>query len=186
LAVVVAAGIAAGTRVGFFLQAPEAAPAAADLIVALGGDGGARAVRAAELFRQGYAPRVLLTGLEGGDDRTRRHYLDWRAGYLVDEGVPRAALLFDEASTSSWDEAVNTLALMKHHGWKRVLIVSDPPHMRRLSWVWARLATSAGVQCRLVTSDPRWWNPARWWANKDSGVFVVTELIKLAYYRVAH
>jgi uncharacterized SAM-binding protein YcdF (DUF218 family) len=156
LAVVVAAGIAAGTRVGFFLQAPEAAPA------------------------------VLLTGLEGGDDRTRRHYLDWRAGYLVDEGVPRAALLFDEASTSSWDEAVNTLALMKHHGWKRVLIVSDPPHMRRLSWVWARLATSAGVQCRLVTSDPRWWNPARWWANKDSGVFVVTELIKLAYYRVAH
>jgi uncharacterized SAM-binding protein YcdF (DUF218 family) len=175
-----------GARLGFLLQAPAASPVKADLIVALGGDGGARAVKAAELYRQGYAPRVLLTGVEGGDDWTRRHYLDWRAKYLIDEGVPRSALLFDDVSRSSWAEAVNTLGLMRREGWKRVLIVSDPPHLWRLEWVWHRLAPNAGVEYRLVASQPRWWHPGRWWADEQSESFVVSELIKITYYEVAH
>jgi uncharacterized SAM-binding protein YcdF (DUF218 family) len=185
-AITLGVSITAVQRLGFFLQAPAAAPVPADLIVTLGGDGGARVLKAAELYLGGYAPRVLLTGVEGGHDRVRRHYLSWRARYLTDNGVPRAALMFDEASKSSWDEGVNTLELMRRQGWTRVLIVSDPPHLRRLHWVWHRLSAPAGIEYRLVASEPAWWDTAHWWGNEQSSQFVLSELGKMAYYRFVH
>jgi len=106
--------------------------------------------------------------------------------YLTNDEVPPGALLFDDASKSSWDEAVNTLALMRREGRKRVLIVSDPPHLWCLNWVWSRLAPTAGVDYRLIASEPHWWHPARWRADEQSRSFVASELIKIAYYEFAH
>jgi hypothetical protein len=146
-----------------------ASPVKADRIVALGGDGGARVVKSAALHREGYAPRLLRTGVEGGDDRTRRHYLDWRAKYLIDQRVPRSALLFDNASKSSWEEAVSTLALVRREGWKRGLIVSDPPQLWRLSWVWHRLAPPAGIEYRVVAPRALNWC----WGITEAGGAIV-------------
>ncbi|MCC6474155.1 MAG: YdcF family protein, partial [Burkholderiales bacterium] len=81
---------------GHFLQAPARAPVKADLLAALGGDNGARADKALELYRKGFAPRVLLTGPDS-HSKTRSAYLDFRARYLVENGVPEKALLFDRA-----------------------------------------------------------------------------------------
>ena len=116
----------------------------------------------------------------------RRHYLRWRAAYLIDEDVPPAALLIDETSKSSSEEAVNTIALMHDHGWSQVLIVSDPPHLWRLNWIWCRLAGPAGIDYRLVAAEASWWNPAHWWDNQHAAGFVLMELIKIVYYEFAH
>ena len=49
---------------GHFLAAPSQPPAKADLMFALGGDHGGRVNGVLDLYRKGYAPRVLL-GAEG-------------------------------------------------------------------------------------------------------------------------
>lgn len=61
-------------------------------------------------------------------------------------------------------------------------MVSDPPHMRRLDWVWGRTFANSGKSYRLVASEPDWWYAAQWWRSEKSGQFVITELIKMAYY----
>ena len=130
-AVLVAAAVWTWLNVGLWLCAPAAEPVKADAIVALGGDSGSRAITAGKLYRDGFAPVVVITGLELSPDAARSAYLDWRAKILQDEGVPLQAVLGDRRSRNSWQEAVNTRALMEQRGWKRVLVVSDPPHLRQ-------------------------------------------------------
>lgn len=179
-------GILAFVESGYFLEAPSQNPEKADLIVALGGDNGSRIDKAAELYRRGFAPNVLLTGLENGHTATRSHYLNWRAGFLVEQGVPAEVLIFDDVSASSWDEAVNTLQLMKSRGLKLVLVVSDPPHLRRLDWVWGKVFAGSGKGYRLVAAPMTGWDAARWWQKEASAQFVIVEYIKLGYYNVMH
>src|SRR6266480_3750384 len=167
---------------GRYLSAPAGAPRAADCIVALGGDTGYRIVTALDLYRRGYAPLILLTGVEDSPSDTRRAYLTWRAEYLVKAGVPSAAILYDEHSTNSRDEARNTLARANARGWKSVLVVSDPPHMRRLALAWGKAFGGTGRNYILVATAPAWWRERAWWRSERAAQFVLTEYVKLGYY----
>ncbi len=171
---------------GRWVSAGTSLPERSDLLVALGGDDGARVRKVAALVQGGYAPTVLITGLDGSTDDTRRHYLEWRARVLIETGVPPDRLVFEGKANNSYQEAMATLALMRARGWKTVLVVSDPPHMRRLNWVWGTVFAGSGLSYRLVTGEPVWWDADRWWSNKRSGQFVLTEVIKLGYYIVKY
>lgn len=173
-------------QAGRYLSSPGQAPKKADVVLALGGDNGDRIAVAARLYHQGYAPRVMLTGLENGSPTARHSYLNWRVQFLLDEAVPQEAVILELHAGNSWEEAVNTLALLKRRGWQRVLVVSDPPHLRRLHWAWSRVFADSGKEFVLIESEPTWWNPARWWSHDESGPFVVMEYIKLAYYNLKY
>ena len=166
---------------GYFLVAPAQAPVKADLIFALGGDNGGRVNGVLDLYRRGFAPRVMV-GAEGINPKTRTAYLSWQARYMVDGGVPEQALLLDRRSMNSWEEALNTLKLMQSMKMNRVLVVSDPPHMRRLSWVWGRVFEGSGKEFTLVASEMPDWDAGHWWRTSPNAQFVFGEYIKLAYY----
>ena len=166
---------------GHFLEAPAQAPVKADLLIALGGEDGGRAHSVLGLYRDGFAPRVLLTG-EGVHTRARPHQLSWRARYLIDKGIPENAVLFDARSNNSWEEAVNTLALMRSMKLERVLVVSDPPHLRRLGWVWSKVFAGSGKTYTLIACEMDDWDPEFWWRTSAGLQFVFGEYIKLAYY----
>jgi uncharacterized SAM-binding protein YcdF (DUF218 family) len=183
-------GVAAGTiaffQVGYFLQVPSQQPEKADLIVPLGGGSRNRVHQAAELYERGFAPNVLLIGAGDIDANTLPHSPDWRIRFLLEHGVPDNMLVFDAISTNSWEEAVNTLSLMRKRNWRRVLVVSDPPHLRRLAWAWGKVFEGSGKEYRLIAAPLEGWDPGRWWQNDSSARYVVTEVNKLAYYHVAH
>lgn len=168
-------------RAGYWLQAAAQTPVHADAIIVLGGNDGDRAQRAADLYKAGYAPKLVLTGLERGYASPPAH-LTWRAEYLVARGVPKSALRFEVYSENSYEEAENILDLMKKQGWRTVIAVSDPPHMRRLAWTWHRVFKGSGLAYALVASNAAWWAPGNWWREERSGQFVITEYIKIAYY----
>lgn len=169
-----------------FLEGPASPPARADLIVVLGGESGDRALAAARLYAAGMAPRVLLTGLEASPPEARRAYLHWRAQVLAEAGVPLDRFEYDPDSNNSWEEALNTRRLMEARGWRRALVVSDPYHMRRLSWTWRRAFEGSGLEYSLVASTPAFWKPEEWWRDERSGAQVIMEFIKLGYYVVKY
>ncbi|MDB5805291.1 MAG: hypothetical protein JWN73_2613 [Betaproteobacteria bacterium] len=164
---------------GSYLEGPARAPIASDLIVSLGGDGGQRAQKAADLYRAGFGPHVLLTGME---TLPGSHYAEWRVHLLRDRGVPGRALMFDSSASNSWEEAVRTLEVMREHGWERVLVVSDPPHLRRLQWTWDKVFEGSGKKFVLVASNMQNWDADAWWREDNSKHFVASEYLKLAYY----
>jgi len=185
-AAIVALAVWAVFNAARFLERPASPPERSDLMVVLGGDSGDRGLTAARLYAAGMAPRVLLTGLEGSSPRVRRAYLHWRAQVLSEAGVPLERFEYDAQSGNSWDEAVNTRRLMQARGWRKVLVVSDPYHMRRLSWAWGKAFEGSGLAYTLVASSPAFWQPDVWWRDETSGAAVIMEYIKLAYYLVKY
>ena len=169
---------------GIFLSSPMGKPQRADAIVILGGDEG-RSFPGLDLYRKRFAPVVLLTGMER-EVYAQKYYLTLQARILITGGVRKDAIEFEAASKSSWQEAVNTLKLAKIRGWRKVIVISDPPHMRRLKWTWGKVLKGSGVDFVLVSGEPSWWCAEKWWRNEYSFQYVVTEYIKLLYYFVRH
>lgn len=174
------------SQAGRFLEAPASSPSQADVLVALGGESGDRVVTAASLFRDGVAPRMLVTGFATSPHEVRPALRHWRAQVLAEQGVPLESIIYDVDSTNSWEEAVNTRRVMEANGWRRVVVVSDPYHMRRLSWAWGRVFRESGLSYSLVASSPQWWDADRWWHDENSALVVINEFIKLAYYLIKY
>ena len=111
---------------------------AADAIVVLGAaqyDGrpspvlAARLDHALELWRDGYAPRIVVTGGKQVGDRFTEATAS--AEYLIARGVPDSAILREVQGTSTWESLAATARILRNRGLKSVLVVSDPYHSLR-------------------------------------------------------
>lgn len=93
------------------------------------------------LFRVGRVPRLLMTGGRGpGDQLTEAAAArDWSLG----QGVPEEVILLEEASRTTQENLAFAKPILEREGLRRVLIVSDPLHMRRAIAIARRLGIEA-------------------------------------------
>ncbi len=96
-----------------------------------------RTRRAVELWRKGVAPRIVLTGGIGTYPPSEAQAAAEIAAQL---GVPATALLLEERSTSTEENARFAAALLAEEGVavQRVVVVSDSYHIFRARRVFAR------------------------------------------------
>jgi uncharacterized SAM-binding protein YcdF (DUF218 family) len=159
----------------------------ADWLVILGGGWEFREITGAELFLKGYAKRLLLTGIPHARDGRGFPVNVPRFDYLLAAGISPGRIVLDGSAKNTWDEAVLIRTLLKKSpGARRVIVVSDPPHLRRLDWVCRRVLAGAGIQYGLAATEPDWWSPAAWWRHPVAARFVVTEYLKLAFYTIRY
>jgi uncharacterized SAM-binding protein YcdF (DUF218 family) len=103
----------------------------ADVVILLGGAPASRIVRALRIYSARKAPVILISG---GD-------LPWQTGivsdaqrianFLVELGAPSSALVLETDSRTTRENAVNTVAVFKKHGWRKGLLVTSGAHMPR-------------------------------------------------------
>ena len=172
-------------NLGSWLSAPAKEPIQVDLIIALGGGSGERDQMAAVLYKVGYDKKILLTGMGGVSDAGHNYYKSPRSQFLLKQGVPAEALIFDGQSTSTYQEAINTAALLNAHHWQSALVISDPPHMRRLDYCLQPVYEKAGLSYQLIQSYAPTWHADRWWQDIKWLQFCVKEAVKLIYYALA-
>lgn len=147
----------------------------ADAIVVVAGSTPSQEDRAAALFREGRAPRVVVS----------RQFVPRRIQRLLDLGirpldfqgesvralelfgVPRSAIVtIPEAVEITETEVRRVVAEARARGWRRVLLVTTAMHARRVKFIWAREAGSiveAGIavvhdEC---TAEDGWWRRRR-------------------------
>lgn len=123
----------------------QAAPA--DVIVMLGaglepGDRPSRAMnrriqQAADLYGRGLAPQLICSGGVGAG-RNRSEAAVCGDG-LQERGVPVGAILLEENSHTTEENALYSAALIAERGWQRVIVVSDGYHLLRARWLFGRL-----------------------------------------------
>jgi uncharacterized SAM-binding protein YcdF (DUF218 family) len=183
LALAIFGAIAFFIHAGRFVAHGSEEPALSDLLVILGGGVGDRVVKGFEILERKLAATILITGVWNGQVIDRFKSYDDRIKYLEDRGVSRDAIHIDAAAKSSWEEALLVRRFMAEKGLSSANIVSDPPHMRRLSWVYGKVFQGTSFKFRLSPSNPSWWRPESWWARSQSRIFVFKELAKIIYYR---
>ena len=165
---------------------------AADVIVVLSGGTPAREIEAADLYRAGYAPRVVLTAgpprasvkLLRGRGVQVPNFLDERLRYLRELGVPAAAIsVMDQTVSSTMQESVLVSAWVRRHDLGRVILVTSGYHTARARWVFRRaLDEQVTLSVRPDSAEP--FDPDRWWQDRNmlrNGLF---EWQKLIFYRL--
>ena len=173
-------------NLGFWLSAPASTPISADLIVVLGGDAGERNEKAVELYKAGFAKKILITGMDGIFDKPAKQEQQLRVNYLLDRGVKVEALIFNEQAHNTHEEASAIAALLKAKHWNSALIISDPPHLHRLKGALQPVFNKADLHYRLIQTKATHWDPKQWWQDERWLQFCVMEVVKLAYYAVAY
>jgi uncharacterized SAM-binding protein YcdF (DUF218 family) len=103
----------------------------------------ARLDHAAELFREGLAPIIIVTGGMATGDAVSEATVGHQ--YLVGVGVPGSAVVVRPEGRNSRESVASAAAWLEEHGLQEVLLVSDPFHMARL----AAEARGHGLRPRL-------------------------------------
>lgn len=170
----------------YVLQSPSDKPVPADAIVILGGGGVERLLEAFNLCQEGYATKFILPGADDGVAISKLGTLDSRAKWLMLNGIPADNIFIVDRSHNSWLEAQRTLEVMRQHHWKKVIVVSDPPHLLRLAYAWGKTFYGQPQNYLLVPTKPKWWVPWKWWKNEVSSNFIHNEVLKLGYYVVTY
>ena len=173
-------------NLGNWLSGPANKPVQADLIVALGGGNGERDQMAARLYKEGYADKILITGMRRNSKAGLSYYQYPRSLFFLMQGIPNEALMFDGLSINTHQETINIAALLTAQHWRSVLVVSDPPHIQRINYCLEALFKHNGLSYRLIPSDIPSWHTGRWWQEPRWLFFCVSEVIKLVYYALVY
>lgn len=96
---------------------------------------------AAALFESGQVEWVFLTGGVGQDETLAE--AEAGRNWLIAAGIPADRLLIETQSRTPRQNFAHTLPLLVENDVDRVLIVSDPLHMRRASRIAADLGLDA-------------------------------------------
>lgn len=81
------------------------------------------------LYQNGYVHALILTGGVGEGNVTSDAAI--AREYAMHAGVPKAAIWIEESSTITQENLQNAAAIVRENGWHKVILVSDPLHMRR-------------------------------------------------------
>lgn len=102
----------------------------ADVLIVVGGGSSQheRAVKAAQLFKQHAAPRIIVTG--EGDDQINRHI-------LIANGVPDRCIEVESKSTTTRENALFTGKLLRTEKVRTAIVVTSWYHARRAEMTFA-------------------------------------------------
>jgi uncharacterized SAM-binding protein YcdF (DUF218 family) len=139
-------------------------PRKADLVVVLGGDaGGRRVVKGAELVREGYAPKMLISS---GPIVYGRPESELAADYAVSHGYDRGAMIcFTRPQHSTAEEAFNLGAIMRKMGVHSALLVTSPSHTARAARLFRARLPEMEIH-PVAAPDPAWCG-GRWWTARE-------------------
>jgi len=147
----------------------DSGPVKADVIVVLGGGSHERPERAAELFKEHAAPRIIISGY--GDCEINRYL-------LVTAGVPANAIELETRSRTTRENAQFTVKLLREQKQKRVILVTSWYHSRRAVACFRHYAPEIKFYSR-----PSYFASARAdWSHNRIGSRVRLEYVKLLGY----
>jgi uncharacterized SAM-binding protein YcdF (DUF218 family) len=139
---------------------------------------GSRAAKAADLYHEGRAPRIVASG------RMLRPY----AGIgeliqrdLTDRGVPTSAIeIYRHNARDTLDEAQTLRSLVVGKKWKHVVVVTSNYHTRRARYIYQKMFP-LGVQVDVASAKDPEFDVSDWWEHKPGVERFLKEVAGMCY-----
>jgi len=159
--------------------------AKSDAIIILGSQRIERTLEAGQLYREGWAPRVVVMRLRDLNRRSTLRamgidvplYFDIQVSILRQMGVPASAIVeVREVVESTEGEARQVAGYARARGYKRIIVVTSTYHTRRASRYFRCLAHDV----QTIVRDTRYGgsDPDAWWQWPLDRVDVLGEWVK--------
>ena len=163
----------------------------ADAVFVLAGTRTERWLEALDLYRQGYAPLIVLSPdrPEIGEQQIRRMGIrfprepDVARDAMIQMGVPAAAILAPDGYVDNTAAEAEWLrALATRRGWHRVIVVTSKFHTRRAGFAFRRAFTGSGITILVRASQHDPSDPAHWIRTRPDFRFGLSEWEKIVAY----
>ncbi|MCL5035892.1 MAG: YdcF family protein [Chloroflexi bacterium] len=148
-------------------------------IVVLAGERGERVVEGVRLFKEGWAPKMLMSGGLGEAGIPLSSLMKQQAVKL---GVPPGVIFEEDRSQDTGEDAIFSLEIMKGHGIKDFILVTSPYHSRRASIIFKKLAKESGMDVISFPVRDSWFKIEDCWHHKRGIKAVYSEYSKLIWY----
>ncbi len=182
----------AALNVGRFLTKEDPIQKA-DAIAVLAGTRLNRPLEGVDLYQAGYAPTIVLTY----EIPERALAAAWRRGaalpveadeardVMIKLGVPGPAIIQPARIHANTAQEAQTLhELARQHGWRRIIVVTSPYHLRRAAFAIRRELKGTDVEVDMHGTRYEPAHPDRWWANREDLLWVLDEGAKLIAYEL--
>lgn len=155
-------------------------PVKSDYIVVIsGGDTVGRTKKGIELYKQAYAPKLLLSG-DAADPQSPSNAKVMQR-YAIANGVPEEDIIIEENSKDTQQNATESiLKLIKVGPEQQIILVTSPYHSRRARVEFERAFQNQTIEAKIISvngSDKNWGK--YWWLNPKSIIFASLEILKL-------
>ena len=149
-----------------------------------------RTRHAAELFREGRAPTIVLTSDNlpsgwSGEQQRNPLFVERAVEELKRQGVPVEAIeIVPGAVVNTYDEIVHLRDYAAAHRLRSVLVVTSAYQSRRALWTLRRVFNGSNLVIGVMPAEPEQSpNPATWWLHRFGWKSVPLEYVKIIYYR---
>lgn len=156
----------------------------ADIIVVLSGDtNGRRVPKGVELFRQGYANRMVMIG---GEIQWNTLEPEIMREHAVALGISKDNIHVVEQGISTYMQALSMVDLMIKEGLESAIVVTSDYHTRRTRYIFRKLFFPSGLTVIVRASPSGRIQSSDWWKNSDYAKIVFYEYTKLLWYWIRY
>ena len=153
----------------------------AQAIVVLGGDSraGDRLRHAVQLYRAGWAPRIVLSG---APFRTYFNESELMAHEARQMGVPAEhVILAPSRADSTLEEALGLREVLAGHEFRKIILVTSNFHTRRARTIFLAVYRPRGTRVIVSAAPDQRFDPKTWWQHREGRKQMATEVAKLLY-----
>jgi uncharacterized SAM-binding protein YcdF (DUF218 family) len=164
--------------VGYYLSPQDPLEKAGAIVAVSGGETESRTAEAIAVYQAGWAPKLIFSGAAAdpnGPSNARA-----MANIAEAAGVPASAILLDETSANTRQNATNVKHLVDQYNISSIILVTSPYHQRRAEIAFRRALGPGMIIINHSSVDHR-WRRSHWWASGYSREVTLAELQKVAF-----
>jgi uncharacterized SAM-binding protein YcdF (DUF218 family) len=173
-------GLILNTAAKYLYYKDEMKPA--DVIVILSGEETERLEYGVKLFKEGWARKDKII-LAGGTAVWKYTYASLMQEHALYLGVPKKAILLEDKSASTEENALFTKEILKTYGYTSLILVTSPYHSKRAFKIFNNIM---GGEIRIISapSGEGRFQFKDWWKRERDRKTVLTEFFKFLWFSV--
>ena len=181
---ILAVGVFAAVWIGLgFYLSPQSTLHKADAIIVIsGGQTTTRAAHGIELYKAGWAPKLIFSGAALDDGPSNAAAMSEQAQA---DGVSPTFILTDDASQTTYQNALDTKQIVDANHWHTLILVTSPYHQRRADMTFEHVYGSNYTIINSSSVDDR-WSKRYWYRSGFSFNVSMEELRKIIYIDLTH
>jgi len=153
----------------------------ADAIVAVsGGDTKARALKAIDLYKNGWADKIIFSG--AAKDKSGPSNAAAMKAIALEQGVEEGHILLDEFS-ELLSKMLKILNLSSKNNIRTVILVTSGYHQRRANLEFSKYNEKVVVFNYPLNKDKDW--SSHWWLTPNGWWLTLSELVKIVMFYVS-
>ncbi len=162
----------------------------ADAIFVFGGSVPNRIIEAADIYKNGYAPLIIISKYPKpeGYEHLKEKGISYPEGHDTNKsiaiklGIPESNIVITkDRNSSTFEELVRLNKFCKDHDYKKIILVSSKSHTKRISKIFSDISEGKirGI-VRYTKYDT--YDPLNWWKNRGSLRQTMFEYQKLLHH----